>query len=66
MAEPPFGSRLSDSLDGRHRFQGTGQRQDYKQDRLSLCRSETERPEGSSWHVGQQIGKFFFLNGCPG
>ena len=34
-----------------------------KQDRLSLCRAETERLEGDSWHVGRQIGKFFFLDG---
>ena len=29
-----------------------------------MCRIETERPEGSPWHVGRQIGKFFFLDGC--
>ncbi len=21
--------------------------------------------EGSPWHVGRQIGKFLFLDGCP-
>ena len=26
---------------------------------------EIERPEGSPWHVGRQIGKFLFLDGCP-
>jgi putative transposase len=30
-----------------------------------LCRTETERLEGGSWHVGWQIGKFFFLDGRP-
>ena len=30
-----------------------------------MCRTETERLEGGSWHVGWQIGKFFFLNGRP-
>jgi len=28
-----------------------------------LRRTETERLEGGSWHVGWQIGKFFFLDG---
>ena len=65
MAEPTFEYGLYDSPDGRYCRQGTGSRQDYKQDRLSLCRSETERPEGSPWHVGRQIGKFLFLDGCP-
>ena len=35
------------------------------QNRLPLRRTETERPEGSSWHVGWQIGKLFFLDGRP-
>ena len=30
-----------------------------------MRRTETERPEGSSWHVGWQIGKLFFLDGRP-
>lgn len=28
-------------------------------------RTKTERPEGSPWHVGWQIGKLFFPNGRP-
>ena len=32
---------------------------------INKRRTETERPEGSSWHVGWQIGKLFFLDGCP-
>ena len=39
------------------------ERQDYKQDRVSLCRTETERFERSSRYVGWQIRKFFFLDG---
>ena len=38
---------------------------DHQQDCLSLCRSETERLEGSPWHVGGKIRKFFILDGCP-
>lgn len=30
-----------------------------------MRQTEAERPEGSSWHVGRQIGKFFFLDGRP-
>ena len=36
----------------------------HQQDCLSLCRSETERLEGSPWHVGGKIRKFFILDGC--
>ena len=28
-----------------------------------MCRPEAEWPERSSWHVGWQIGQFFFLDG---
>ena len=32
---------------------------------LCVGLKQNERFEGSSWHAGWQIGKFFFLDRCP-